>query len=125
MNYLFKLTALAKGILRYCGMEATDLTVVTKNEKELEHAAGTYSSDGRSSVINIRVTASSRPNILHSVLIHECMRNMFTVSWAEPADHSFRFFLHMPMTNRSSTNPATPQPAMINTRKDCSGRAMQ
>ncbi len=67
------LTELACGILRYCGMEPQNLKVITKTDKELQDAAGTYSSDGTNSVISIRVTPSSRPNILHSVLIHECM----------------------------------------------------
>ena len=67
------LTELACGILRYCGMEPQNLKVITKTDKELQDAAGTYSSDGTNSLISIRVTPSSRPNILHSVLIHECM----------------------------------------------------
>ena len=67
------LTELAYGILRYCGMEPDNLRVITKSDKELQDAAGTYSSDGINSLISIRITPSSRPNILHSVLIHECM----------------------------------------------------
>ncbi len=67
------LTELACGILRYCGMEPQNLSVVTKTDKELQDAAGTYSSDGINSLISIRITPSSRHNILHSVLIHECM----------------------------------------------------
>ena len=67
------LTELACGILRYCGMEPQNLRVVTKTDKELQDAAGTYSSDGINSLISIRITPSSRPNIIHSVLIHECM----------------------------------------------------
>ena len=67
------LSMLADGILKHCGMPPQNLTVITKTDRELENAAGTYSSDGRSSVISIRITPSSRHNIIHSVLIHECM----------------------------------------------------
>ena len=67
------LTALAYDILRHCGMEPHNLTVTTKTDMGLRHAAGTYSSDGINSVITILVTPSSRYNIIHSVLIHECM----------------------------------------------------
>ena len=67
------LTELAYGILRYCGMEPSNLKVITKTDAELTDAAGTYSSDGVHSLIAIRVTPSSIPNILHSVMIHECM----------------------------------------------------
>ena len=66
------LTALAGGILRHCGMDPSGLSVVTKTHMD-DHVAGTYSSNGTSSVITLMVTPSSRPNIIHSVLIHECM----------------------------------------------------
>ncbi|MCR5251934.1 MAG: hypothetical protein K6E50_15175 [Lachnospiraceae bacterium] len=67
------LAELASGIVRHCGMEPRNLRVVTVSDRELQDAAGTYRSDGENSLISIRVTPSSRPNILHSVLIHECM----------------------------------------------------
>ena len=67
------LTELATGILQHCGMTPNNLIVMTKNTMENAHTAGTYSTDGIASVITLLVTPSSRHNILHSVLIHECM----------------------------------------------------
>ncbi len=68
------LTAMAYDILNHCRKQLWNIRV-TRVEKLGKHTAGQYRHSGENGEILIRVGDDASPNIIFSVLIHECMHH--------------------------------------------------
>ena len=73
------LTAMAYDILNHCRKQPWNINV-TRVDDLGKHTAGQYRQSGENGQIMIRVGDDASPNIILSVLIHECMHHFLITS---------------------------------------------